>query len=621
MSGFAGIVCADRETPDPRLLDCMVEHLRFRGPDSAHIWRRPGAGFCFTLLCTGPSPQAATQPCSVDGRVWLLGDVRLDDREELIDRLQQSGQTADGDATNEELVLRAWRQWGEAGLANLMGDLSFALWDAQERKLWCLRDFIGARPFFYAHAGSRLVFSNALNAVRLAPEFSAKLDPHFIGDFLLQSCCSDAERTAFQDIRRLPPGHVLCYSNAQVQVRRYSRLPVEEPLLFKRPEEYLEQFRELLEQAIRERLPRAGVGVFMSGGLDSTSVAATAKRVQTARGIPDSVRAHTVDYTPLFDDPEGAFASQAAEHIGIPLGVLHGADCSPFEACEDRSFATPEPCADPFLALQVKIYLQLGSQSRVAFTGDGGDDILTGRAWPHLTYLLRRGQVGALMRFFGGYILRHRALPPLRVGIRTRLRRLLGQRDESSEYPAWLEPRFEKQFHLRERWRKLQESSKPEHPLHPAAHSGLNSSGWSVILENEDAGWTGVPVETRAPLLDERLIRFLLRVPPVPWCMNKQLLREAMRGLLPEEVRLRRKTPLSGDPLQIHEQKNGWKPVLPKESCERLADFVNCRMLSATFRSNPGLALWDEIRPVALGIWLKGVENTKRIQYSRCGGN
>jgi asparagine synthase (glutamine-hydrolysing) len=621
MSGFAGIVRSDEGTPDAPLLQQMAERLAFRGPDATQVWTRPGAGFCFTLLRTGPSPQAPTQPCSLDGRLWLLGDVRLDGREELLAELEQNGgEQVSPNTTNEELILRAWRQWSEKSLEKLCGNFSFALWDAQTKQLWCLRDLLGVRPFFYAHVARQVIFSNTLDVLRLSADVSADLDPQFIGDFLLQSWCPDAERSVFRDIRRLPAGHLLTFSEGHVRVCRYASLPIEEPLLLKREEEYLEQFRAHLERAVRDRVPHGPTAVFMSGGLDSTSIAATAKRVHARRSEPPCLRAFTVDSTPLFEDQEGAFATLAAQHIGIPLQILHTAPWLPFARWDELGVRAPEPTAEPFFAMHLEHYRRAGQHARVALTGDGGDDVLTGRAWPHLVYLFRGGRIGNIAAIFGGYVLRHGTLPPLRVGLRARLRRWLGHREESPAYPAWLEPSFEKQFHLRDRWRELQQPPKAEHPLHSDGYASLTGSFWPSIYENEDAGWTGAAVETRAPLLDQRLLRFLLRLPPVPWCMNKHLLREAMRGLLPEEVRLRRKTPLHGDPLLAHAKSNGWKPALANGSCDRLSMFVNCRLFSATSCPVTGLSLWSETRPFALDLWLKGVENNGAILYSRNGG-
>jgi asparagine synthase (glutamine-hydrolysing) len=614
MSGFAGIVRADGGTPEVRLIERMAESLAFRGPDAKEVWARPGAGFCFTLLRSGPSPQAAEQPCSLDGRVWLLGDARLDGREDLRRRLEQEGEESPAEATNEELILRAWRRWAEKSFEALIGDFSFVLWDSEARQLCCARSLLGARPFFFAHAGGQLIFSNTLNTVRLAPEVSEVLDPHFIGDFLLQSWCPDPERTAFSDVRRLPAGHLLQYSNGVARVRRYASLPIEEPLILKRREEYIEAFRGQLEEAVRDRLPAGPAGIFMSGGLDSTSVAAVAGKVQAERGVKDSLRAHTVDYAPLLDDEEGAFASRAAQSAGIPIEILEGATCFPFEGWDQMALRTPEPCAEPFFALHVEHFRQVATRARVVLSGDGGDDILTGRAWPHLIYLLKQGRLGALVKSFGGVVLSHGKFPPLRAGLRSRLRRWMGRAEQTLEYPNWLEPSFEQTLHLRERWKELQEPAKHQHPLHPAGYASLSGAYWPSVFEGEDAGCTGVPVESRAPLLGQRLIGFLLRVPPVPWCMNKELLRESIKGLLPEEIRLRRKSPLRGDPLLLQAEKRGWRPLLEDGACERLRMFVDCRMHRETSRPSLGLSLWAELRPVALDYWLKSVEKNRGIQ-------
>jgi len=618
VSGFAGVVSLDGAPADARLLERIAERLAFRGPDGTHITAKPGAGLCFTFLRTGPAPQCPSQPCSLDGRVWLLGDVRLDGRDDLRRKLEQQGEKVDGNLTDEELLLRAWRRWGEDGLADLIGDYSFALWDAEARVLWCARDLMGARPFFYAQAGNRLYFSNTLEAMRCAQDISSALDLHFIGDFLLQDWCSDPQRTAFRNISRLPGGHMLRYSTAGIAVRRFASLPIEEPLWLKREEEYVEQFRELLEQAVRERLPRGPAAVLMSGGLDSTSVAAIATKIAKTSGSHASLRAHTVDYRPLFDDEEAYYASLAAEHLGIPIEILQGASCIPYEGWSDSELRMPEPCHEPFLLLNNQQYERVRAHAAVALAGFGGDDVLTGQAWPYLVYLFQRLSFGKIGRIFGGYILKHGRVPPLRAGFRARLQRWMGRSEPMSEYPRWLAPAFEEQQHLRERWLDLQQARKNSHPLHPIGHTGLSNGFWPSVFESDDAAWTGAAVEMRAPLLDQRVLRYLLRVPPVPWCMHKELLRQTMRGLLPERIRLRPKVPLLGDPLRIYAESGSWNPLRLSEPTAKMRMFVDWELLAATLvgaRSSglwPGL--WSDLRPVSLNYWLKAVEKERWIR-------
>ena len=614
MSGFAGFVSAGGDAPDPYLLERMAARLAFRGPDATQIWSRAGAGFCFTLLRTGPAPQASEQPCSLDGRVWLLGDVRLDGREDLRRELEQRDEIIPATATDEELVLRAWRQWGEAGLSKLLGDYSFALWDETARRLWCVRDLIGARPFFYAESADKFYFSNMLEVLRLAPGVSSKLDPQFIGDFLLQEWCGDGARTAYRDIHRLPPGHALVYSDEGLSVRCYTDFSIEEPLWLKRPEEYVERFQELLEKAVRDRLPRGPCGIFLSGGLDSTSVAAVARKIAKQNGVGGPLHAYTIDCRPLFNDEEGYLASLVAENLGINLEILSGASCLPYEGWEDSLLRTPEPYHDPFLSLTQREYRQVQGHARVVLSGYGGDDILTGQAWPYLTYLFRQRNFGTIVKTFGRHILKHGRIPPLRGGFRTRLRRWMGRTNPLTEFPPWLEPDFVEQNNLRGRWRELQELPKTSHPLHPNAFAGLSSKFWSSTLESEDASWTGAPVELRAPLLDQRLLRFLLRVPPVPWCMEKELLREATRGMLPEEIRTRPKTPLLGDLIQLFIENKKWSPRPLPEPAAELRKFVDYERLSATLMDAAGSTLWVGLRPVSLSNWLKGVVNEERIR-------
>jgi len=614
MSGFAGIVNGDGSPADVRVLERVAVELAFRGPDAKQISMQGQAGFCFTLLRTGPAPQEDSQPCSIDGRVWLLGDVRLDGREELRRELEQRGEAISAEASDEALILGAWRQWGEASFEKLLGDFAFAIWDSATKALWCVRDVMGVRPLVYARAGKGLCFSNTLQVLQLVPEVTAALDSRFIGDFLLQGFCQDAETTAFRDIRRLPQGHFLRFSAGELVVRRYATLPIEEPLWLKRDAEYVERFRELLDQAVRDRLPRGPVAVFMSGGLDSTSVAAQAVHIGKERGSLQSIRAYTVDMRPLFADEEAWYAQRAGEHLGIPVEVRSIGHAKPFANWSDSGLRLPEPSHEAFLMPHRELCREIATHARVALRGDGGDDILSGQAWPYFKYLLGRGRIGTIVAKFGGYVLKHGRIPPLHGGFRTRWRRWIGQRNDSDGYPVWLNSKFESDQKLRERWRELNEPPKPVHPLHPTAYASLTSAYWACVLEEEDAPWTGVALENRGPLLDLRLIRFLLRVPPVPWCVEKKLLREAMKGLLPDVVLLRKKTPLQAEPLEVFEKERGWTPPPLASPGKLLGEFVDCEKLSATLLGETCLPLWVNLRPISLMHWLKGVDKVDWIK-------
>jgi asparagine synthase (glutamine-hydrolysing) len=134
-------------------------------------------------------------------------------------------------------------------------------------------------------------------------------------------------------------------------------------------------------------------------------------------------------------------------------------------------------------------------------------------------------------------------------------------------------------------------------------YDSVSCGYWSGVFDQEDAAWTGVPVELRAPFFDQRLITYLLRLPPMPWCMEKELLRRDMLGILPEAVRRRPKTALAEDPVASLVRKEQWRPVLPKMD-EALAQFVDLKRMTSALGDAQGPALWVDLRPVSLNYWL-----------------
>jgi asparagine synthase (glutamine-hydrolysing) len=132
-------------------------------------------------------------------------------------------------------------------------------------------------------------------------------------------------------------------------------------------------------------------------------------------------------------------------------------------------------------------------------------------------------------------------------------------------------------------------------------------------LEGEDAVWSGAALETRAPLLDRRLVRYLLRLPPIPWCVDKRLVRRAMKEELPKATLRRPKAPLARDPLELHVSERKWS-ALPLKETEWIKEMVDVRRLEDSLRSGSKGALYEDLRPVSLGRWLKSVEMKGGIQ-------
>jgi asparagine synthase (glutamine-hydrolysing) len=160
LSGFFGVVRTDGAPVEERFLREIAAEMRFRGPDGSHTWSEKNVGGCLALMRTDPAAQAETQPVRAGERYLLWGDIRLDAREELREELGEQEFRIGADASSEDYFLRAWQQWGEEALNKVIGDFSLALWDCREQTLWCARDFIGPRPFYYVRVGEVFCFAN-----------------------------------------------------------------------------------------------------------------------------------------------------------------------------------------------------------------------------------------------------------------------------------------------------------------------------------------------------------------------------------------------------------------------------------------------------------------------------
>lgn len=605
MSGIVGIVNLKdgfQGAPvDCDLLRRMTDSMVFRGPDAQAIWHCGSVGLGHTLLRTTDEAASEQQPLSFDDKVWIVADARIDDRENLLRELKTKGLGTSLDQPDVELILDAYLAWGESCVEHLLGDFAFAIWDERQRKLFCARDHFGIKPFFYAQTNDALIFSNTLDCVRLHPAVSDELDDLFIADFLLFESSQQEDATAFADIRRLPPAHSLTYSTDGLQVRPYWTLPEYDLVYYKRPGEYVEQFNELFSQAVADRLRTSNVAVQMSGGLDSTAAAAIAHRLLRQRNADFDLRAYTVIFKRLFADDEGHYAQMVADDLRIPISYQVADDYEPFAHFTRPEVRMPEPWNEPAMAMAYDQYQEMAGNSRVVLTGTDGDTVLSEWSKPYFNCLFKQGQFGKLLSGMWWYVRVKRQLP--RIGFRYGLRQWLKPESWNYEMPAWVNQDFARRLDLVGRLRQINEK-RQKHPLRPRAYGVLRSPMFTQVLEPCDPGITFAPIEWRHPFADLRLVSFLLSTPPVPWLVEKELLKQAMHGILPEAVIQRPKTTLAIDPL-IEELRQGnteWtgKAVNPSV----ISRYVECSRIGS-LKDETGIStLWENLRPLSLNHWL-----------------
>ncbi|WP_254565625.1 asparagine synthase-related protein [Oscillatoria sp. HE19RPO] len=604
MSGFVGIVNGDGQPIDPTLLQQMTELMATVCPDARDIWNEGHVGFGHALLRTTWESATERQPLSFEGEVWIAGDIRLDRRDELIHQLRGLGRHIEDPTPDVDLVLHAYHTWGEACLEYLSGDFAFGIWDSPQQRLFCARDQFGVVPFYYAQIGSGLVFSNHLNGLRLHPEVSDRLNEGAIGDFLLFSMNRDVATTTFADIQKLPPAHSLTWCEGQMRIRHYWQLPeAVEYLRYQDPSEYVEQFRELFDRAVADRLRTNSAGSHLSGGMDSTSIAATAYQLMTATGSPVDFRAYTIIYKQLLTDDEGDYATQVAQMAGFPIEYLVAEDYIQQAPPERPKYLYPEPLLIPTQIAEVEINRRIAGYSRVLLAGFGGDPAF----YPSPSYwyqLLQSGRVGHFMLDALGYIRSFRRLP--RLGLRTQLRRWLKGGQQGSQdinFPDWFNPDFAERANLKARLEEILTATP-----HTDRYGMTFAPLWSNIFAWSDPGFTGFPLKVRFPFFDVRLVLYLLSVPPVPWFESKFLLREAMKGRLPDAVLRRAKTPLRGFAHYNLMQQRGIQPwMVELGATPALSAYVETESLLQKLQALGELtpASYNQaIPPLQLAYWL-----------------
>lgn len=451
------------------------------------------------------------------------------------------------------------RDPSSVALAELHTEFSFAFWDAQRRQLFGARDRFGVRPFYYARTPRAIVFSDSLEAVIAHPDVSVDdLDERAVADYLDSGVLGDIEATIYAQVRRLPPAHTLrCGVDGRIAIERYWTLPKRE---IRPRRDAVERLGFALKEAISDRVVGDAALVFMSGGLDSSLLAALTREVR-----PDTrLLAGTSVYRHRIADVEEPYAVEAARSIGIPIRTFPLDDFSPLQALDDE-FWTAEP--GPLLTSPMtrEIYRAAAEHAPVALHGHPADAVLSVDLTAHLRALPWTERVTQLIRYTAW---RHR--PPYFF---FRPRRATVRRPP----PDWLLARRE-----------------------PVAGDpdALASPIWSSYFEWAHPLFTRAPIELVYPWCDARVVEAARELEPIPWLVDKRIVRELLRGRVSERVRRRGKTFLAGDP---------WRAALPNDrvpAIEAASRFIDPNRFRDACR-DAGYLSDQTLRAVVFESWLR----------------
>src|SRR5579872_6431713 len=283
MSGMCGVY---RRNGAPATGDCvsrMLANLRHRGPDAHAAWHNNSIEFGHVMLYVTPESLSEVLPL-VRENCAITCDARIDNRRELMQMLASdldSVQPADS-----ELILAAYRQWGQSCVDRLLGDFAFAIWDGARQELFCASDPMGVKSLYYHLTSQAYFFASEVKALVSLPEVPRRLNELRVAEYLV-TLFEDRSGTFYEGILRLPGGHVMVVGREKASVRQYWQLDYTRELRLGSDQEYVEGFLDVFTEAVRCRTRSAfPVGSALSGGLDSSSVACVARNLRPAGARP-----------------------------------------------------------------------------------------------------------------------------------------------------------------------------------------------------------------------------------------------------------------------------------------------------------------------------------------------
>ena len=557
MCGVVGIVLAGGAPVDRDDVKRMSDALVHRGPDGEGLFLGPGVGLGHRRLAIVDLSNASAQPMEGEPGHVLTFNGEIYNWKTLREELVKAGRTlrTSGDT---EVLLRALETWGLAALGRLEGMFAFGYWDASRRTLLLARDRYGEKPLYYAPLGPEgrdgLVFASELRALVTHPRIRAErsIDGAAVAQFFLHEFVP-APATILRHVRKLPAGHTLSWADGRgVSVTRY-----DEPAYGSRPlrstraddAEATRDFVSLVSASTRLRLVAdVPVGVFLSGGLDSSFLAACAVRVHP--------RVKT--FTVAFEDPsfdESAHARVVASHLGTEHVEVRLETRSLLERVPALLDGMDEPFADSSLLPTTLLAQEARREVTVALGGEGGDELLAG----YPTFVVDRflaplprlpHALGRLVRMLAAQV----PADDRNFSLSFKARQLslgLDAETPARRHASWLAPLLPRELSalagprlteamLGHAFDAVDASTPPGSGAFDAATAFyLAVYLGEGVLTKVDRATMQASLEARAPLLDRAVVDFCLGL-PVDQCLRgtttKWLMRAAAASLLPESI-------------------------------------------------------------------------------------
>jgi asparagine synthase (glutamine-hydrolysing) len=582
MCGIVGIVAA-AEPLNPAVLQQMNDLLSHRGPDGEGFFlasgewsglrysfhrrvsdcgseRQARVGLGHRRLAILDLSERGLQPMSTqNGKTWIVFNGEIYNYLKIRADLAARGHVFTT-RTDTEVLLNAYAEWGEECLGRLDGMFAFAIWDDAKNRLFCGRDRLGIKPFYYASLPGGFVFASEIKALFAVPGVTKEIDDQAAVGFLVHGNSDYSERTLFRRVKALPAAHSLIVegTTGRLTIRPYWKLEPH-PLEELSHEDYVARLRATLAETVKSHLiSDVRVGSCLSGGLDSSTIVALMGKIwrdspEAATAIGDRLYTFTSCYdAKAFDEREYALEVAnlvgAKPHLVFPSPEDFWSDFQRMAWHQDMPFS----CLNFYAQWRV---MRAAKENgvKVLLDGQGGDEVFGGYAkfrYAYVMSLLREGRIGAATREVAGMLQRgDRYILDLRNGYRylpASLRRAL-KVDSVVQHVVnrdWNQALSEESTPGTRWWRNaLHKNGQGATLMQRIQVDDISIDTLPQLLRMEDRSSMAFSLEARVPLLDHKVVEMGLSLPDdlkVHRGWSKFAVREGMTGLLPDSVRLRK---------------------------------------------------------------------------------
>ncbi len=546
MSGITGIFRRDGQDVDPADIKKMNDKIAHRGPDGSRVWCEGPVAFGHQMLHTTQESLHEILPFEdEESGLVITADARIDNRKDLAPQL---GIEDNEHVSDSYFILKAYEKWGEKCPEELLGDFAFAIWDKNKEQLFCARDHMGVKPFYYYLSEDLFVFGTEIKSILSIDNVSSKLNEKRLALFLMVKDFHEKKHTFYNDIISLSAAHYLEIREKKININQYWKLNSKSQILMESDDDYVKEFLKLFKESVNCRIRSyKPIGVMLSGGLDSSSVTCTAKKILDIKKAHNPIHSFSYIFDNFPESDERYYINKVLNIGGIKPNYIRCDEINPLENIGAILEYQDQPTSSFQIAMVHESRQTIEKIGvNIILTGEGGDQIVS-HGEKYLEELLLTFQWKKLINNVN-YVASIKRTNKFKIFSSTFLATIKHYLQKFS----WLNICSNSDLANLLRKKLVKSSCSYNDSINKCAlikpkeyhYYNISMISHQKSFEIMDQGSAFFSIEMRHPFYDKRLIEFCYAIPTemkIRSGFDRYILRLAMEKILPKEIQWRTK--------------------------------------------------------------------------------